>query len=70
MILRRIFPLYLLLYTTNFQWVSLLTTLSLTHADGYAMIQHLGLPKGDDWHWYDFWDADLGQPVSAKRQLY
>ena len=54
----------------NFQWVRLLTTLSLTHADGYAMIQHLGVPKGDDRHWYDFWDADLGQPVSEKRQLY
>ncbi len=56
--------------SANFQWVRLLTTLSLTHADGYAMIQHLGVPKGDDRHWYDFWDADLGQPVSAKRQLY
>ena len=29
----------------NFQWVRLITTLSLTHADGYAMIQHLDLPK-------------------------
>ncbi len=56
--------------SANFQWVRLLTTLSLTHSDGYAMIQHLGVPRGDDQHWYDFWDADLGQPVSAKRQLY
>ena len=56
--------------SANFQWVRLLTTLGLTHADGYAMIQHLGVPKGDDRHWYDFWDADLGQPVSEKRQLY
>ena len=54
----------------NFQWVRLLTTLSLTHADGYAMILHNGLPKGDDRHWYDFWDADLGQPVGEKGQLY
>ena len=54
----------------NFQWVRLLTTLSLTHADGYAMILHNGLPKGDDRHWYDFWDADLGQPVGDKVQLY
>ncbi len=56
--------------SANFQWVRLLTTLSLTHADGYAMIQHLGVPKGDDRHWYDFWNAELGQPVGAKRQLY
>ena len=56
--------------SANFQWVRLITTLSLTHADGYAMIQHLDLPKGDDRHWYDFWEADLGQPVSEKRQLY
>ena len=54
----------------NLQWVRLLTTLSLTHADGYAMILHNGLPKGDDRHWYDFWDADLGQPVGEKGQLY
>ena len=56
--------------SANFQWVRLITTLSLTHSDGYASIQHLDLPIGDDRHWYDFWDADLGQPMSAKRQLY
>ncbi len=54
----------------NFQWVRLITTLSLTHADGYAMIQHLGVPRGDDRHWYDFWEADLGRPVGEKGQLY
>ena len=43
---------------------------SLTHSNGYAMIQHLDLPKYDDRHWYDFWEADLGQPVGEKRQLY
>ena len=56
--------------SANFQWVRLITTLSLTYADGYAMIQHLDLPKDDDGHWHDFWDADLGQPVSEKQQLY
>ena len=56
--------------SANFQWVRLLTTLSLTHADGYAMIQHLGLPKGDDRHWYEFWDADLGRPAGEKGKLY
>ena len=54
----------------NEQWVRLVTTLSLTHADGYATVQHLDLPMGDEGHWYDFWDADLGQPVGAKRQLH
>ena len=56
--------------SVNFQWVHLITTLSLTHADGYAMLQDLDLPLGDVQHWYDFWDANLGQPVSEKRQLY
>ncbi|MDE0298614.1 MAG: T9SS type A sorting domain-containing protein [Candidatus Poribacteria bacterium] len=56
--------------SANFQWVRLITTLSLTHADGYAMIQHLGLPWGDDRHWHDFWNADLGQPASETQQLY
>ena len=57
-----------------------ITTLSLTHSDGYVMYdtgrgavevcpdcpyvwgaahQHI---------WYDFWDADLGQPVGPKAQ--
>ncbi len=54
--------------SANFQWVRLITTLSLTHADGYAMIQHLGIPKGDDRHWHDFWDADLGKPVGPTLQ--
>ena len=56
--------------SANFQWVRLITTLSLTHADGYAMLQDLDLPLGDVRHWYDFWDADLGQPISEKQQLY
>ena len=56
--------------SANFQWVRLITTLSLTHSNGYAMIQHLGLPIADARHWHDFWDADLGQPVGAKGQLY
>ena len=56
--------------SANDQWVRLVTTLSLTHADGYAMVQHLHLPKGDAGHWYDFWDADLGRPIGAKAQLY
>ena len=54
----------------NLRWVRALTTLSLTHSDGYFTINHL-TPAGEWGHyWYDFWDADLGQPVGEKGQLY
>ena len=37
------------------------TTLTLTHSNGYALF-------GDTWshshNWYDFWDTDLGKPVT------
>ncbi len=53
---------------TNRRWMRAITTLSLTHSDGYVVFT-------SDLHdyrhsWYDFWDADLGQPVGAKAQLY
>ena len=44
-----------------------LTTLSLTHSDGYVLYSESGVFSH---HWYDFWDADLGRPVGAKGQLY
>ena len=51
----------------NLRWMRVFTTMSLTHSDGYVLyndgIQH-------EHYWYDFWDADLGQPISAKAQLY
>ena len=54
----------------NLRWVRALTTLSLTHSNGYFTINHL-TPAGEWGHyWYDFWDADLGQPVGDKGQLY
>ena len=45
-----------------------LTALTLAFTDGYVLI------KRDTWegvhrhwhYWYDFWDADLGQPVGEK----
>ena len=64
----------------NRRWMRVITTLSLTHSDGYVMYdtgrgavavcpecpyvwgaahQHI---------WYDFWAADLGQPVGEKAQ--
>ena len=52
----------------NLRWMRAVTTLSLTHSDGYVTfnignIESMG-------YWYDFWDADLGRPVGEKRQLY
>ena len=43
------------------------TTLSLTHSNGYSVFV---IGNGDDHYWYNFWDADLGRPVSPKSQLY
>ncbi|RKU06007.1 hypothetical protein C6502_21210 [Candidatus Poribacteria bacterium] len=57
-----------------------ITTLSLTHSDGYVMYTTgWGAVKvcpecpypwgpGHEHIWYDFWDADLGQPVGPKVQ--
>ena len=57
---------------TNLQWMRALTALTLTFTDGYVLI------KRDTWegvhrhwhYWYDFWDADLGQPVGEKSNLH
>ena len=51
----------------NRRWMRTLTTLSLTHSDGYVLYTP---SVASDHTWHDFWDADLGQPVSEKRQLY
>ena len=52
----------------NRQWMRLFTTMSLTLSDGYSMLSD-GTPDHHH-YWYDFWDADLGQPVGAKGQRY
>ena len=60
---------------TNLRWMRAFTTLSLTHSDGYTLIKK-GHSPGQQWsdhkhYWYDFWDADLGRPVSEeKAQIY
>ena len=90
----------------NLQGMRRMTTLSLTHSDGYllyGMGVNWGEPhthddffwnypyKNTNWnywnahtnshdtfthehlnfhYWYDFWDADLGQPVGERGQLY
>ena len=53
--------------STNLRWMRAFTTLSLTHSDGYVLFN---LGEGHEHYWYDFWDADLGQPVGEKAQLY
>ena len=52
---------------TNLRWVRALTTLSLTHSNGYVSHNN---PHDHRRDWYDFWDADLGRPVGEKGQLY
>lgn len=55
----------------NRRWMRLFTTLALTHSDGHVLFgDDNAEPTPDHQHnWYEFWDADLGQPVSNKRQL-
>ena len=78
----------------NQQMMRVITTLSLTHSDGYVCYV-TGIENGTHVHeyelwsqhkrdhtegkshhhnhqhyWYDFWDADLGQPIGEKSQLY
>ena len=57
---------------TNRRWMRVFTTMGLTHSDGYVLYNTGSwLAFHDHDHlWYDFWDADLGQPISAKAQLY
>ena len=52
---------------TNRRWMRAITTLSLTHSDGYVLFSEQVKWTHD---WYDFWDADLGRPVGEKAQLY
>ena len=66
----------------NLRWMRVFTTLSLTHSDGYSIFrspiqsvdEYKEVPgvyqQYGDHTWYDFWDADLGQPIGEKAQLY
>ena len=58
---------------TNKRWMRAITTLSLTHSDGYVMYNLGGIAfgVGDHEHiWHDFWDANLGKPIGPKAQRY
>ena len=52
----------------NRQQMRMITTLSLTHSDGYVLFgDDNAIPPPDHLHnWYDFWDLDLGQPIQEK----
>ena len=50
---------------TNLRWMRAITTLSLTHSNGYVTFA-----TGLGHYWHDFWDAGLGRPVGPKAQLY
>ena len=55
---------------TNLRWMRAMTALNLTHSDGYMRFYSpITLDGGH--LWFDFWDADLGQPRrEEKAQLY
>ena len=53
----------------NKRLMRVITTLSLTHSDGYFSYFR-GWHLGREYVWYDFWDANLGRPVGPKVQLY
>ncbi len=63
---------------TNRRMMRIITTLSLTHSDGYVMYTtgantaigpYLWGPARAQ-TWYPFWDADLGRPVDPIAQQY
>lgn len=51
----------------NLRWMRLFTTMSLTHSDGYVIYTE---GRSHSAYWYDFWDVDLGKPISNKSTLY
>ena len=57
----------------NQRWMRVFTTMGLTHSDGYVTyLFDTGVTSQDRsavYH-YPFWDADLGQPIGEKAQLY
>ncbi len=56
----------------NQQWMRMITTLSLTHSDGYVLFgDDNAIPVYDHLHnWYDFWNTDLGKPIQEKAIQY
>ena len=59
----------------NLRMMRAITTLGLTHSDGYVLytdgVRDLGPPYPHHHHWWHpFWDANLGRPVGTKAQRY
>ncbi len=57
---------------TNRRWMRVFTTMSLTHSDGY-LLYNSGPDMSHEHYWYDFWNTDLGRPISGdetKGQFY
>lgn len=56
----------------NLRWMRMITTLSLTHSDGYVLFgDDNAIPVRDHLHnWYDFWDTDLGHPIQERAVQY
>ena len=56
----------------NRRWMRMITTLSLTHSDGYVLFgDDNAIPVPDHLHnWYDFWDVNLGRPIQEKAVQY
>ncbi|PCJ53758.1 MAG: hypothetical protein COA79_22615 [Planctomycetota bacterium] len=57
-------------FKINQKWMRMITTLSLTHSNGYVLFtDDNAMPAPDHLHnWYDFWDADLGQPLLPSKK--
>ena len=51
----------------NRRWMRTLTTMNLTHSDGYVVYS---TATSHDHLWFSFWDADLGRPIGAKAETY
>ena len=50
----------------NRRWMRVFTTMSLTYSDGYVLYND---GRQHEHYWYNFWDADLGQPIGEKARL-
>lgn len=56
----------------NLALMRLFTTMSLTLSDGFVLFSETR-PSGHNSHqhlWYEFWDVDLGQPISETGEKY
>ena len=56
--------------TNNQKWMRVLTTLTMTHSNGYVSYNTGRDGDLQGHYWYNFYDADLGRPVGEKGQLY